>query len=445
MASSVDVLPTPALPGPLLAAEYWLRPARFFERCERLGDRFALAMPGTPPMVCVTHPADVRAVFTGDQTALHFGEALKRLAPHELILGSTSITVKDDEAHLRDRRMLAPHFGAKALEAYEPGMIAKTREAVASWPTGQAVSFQTLMMDLTLEIIMATIFGVTDRARLSRLRRAVLDFVGVIGGPGFFAFSIWAVARGGRWDGRHRRLRTAMSAVDAIVDEEVAERRRNESFDRPDILALLLRLQHEHGDEAMSDVAIREMIRTLLVGGYETTATSLAWVAERITRHPAVLAEMQASVRRGDDEYIDAVVAETLRVRPAAPFTPRLVVKPFELEGLEIEPGHVVVPFIWLVHRRADVYPEPSAFRPERFVGRKPDNYAWIPFGGGLRKCLGGPFALLEMHTVLRTAMEELHFVPTREPDEPLGRRNITIVPGRGATVVLERRMHRAA
>jgi cytochrome P450 len=423
-----------------LAGEYWLRPARFFERCERLDDRFVIRMPGLRPMVCVTDPADVRAVFSRDQTALHFGEALKTLAPHELVLGSTSITVKDGEAHLRDRKMLAPHFGATALKSYEPGMAAKTREAMASWPMGAPVSFQSLMMQLTLEIIMGTIFGVTDPERLTRLRKAVIDFVAVIGGPGFFAFSIWAVARGGRWGGRHRRLRAAMSAVDAIVAEEMTLRRRSAVHDQPDILALLLRLQQEHGVEAMSDVAILEMIRTLLLAGYETTASTLGWIAERVTRHRNVLARLDESVAGGDDEYIDAVVAETMRLRPVAPFTSRLVVKPFDLDGLHLEPGVLLTPFIWLVHRRADVYPEPSAFQPERFVGRQPDTYAWIPFGGGLRKCLGGPFALLEMRTVLRTMLEQLRFVPTADADEPLGRRNVTIVPGRGATVVLERR-----
>lgn len=445
MANALDSLPSPSLPAPLLAAEYWLKPARFFDRCRRLGDRFVWRMPGLPPMVCVTDPADVRAVFTGDQTALHFGEALKKIAPHELILGANSITVKDDEAHLRDRRLLVPSFGATALRTYEPGMEAATRTALSRWPLGQPVSFQALMMSLTLEIIMKTIFGVTDPERLSRLRAAVLEFVAVIGSPGFLAFSILAVARGGRWEGRHRRLRTAMDAVDSIVVEEMSLRRSSGQLDRPDILAVLLRLQREHGERAMSDVAIREMIRTLVVAGYETTASSLAWIAERVTRHPPVLAELDASVERGDDEYVDAVIVEAMRLRPVAPFTSRLVVKPFDLAGLHLEPGVIVTPFIWLVHRRPDVYPNPLDFRPERFVGTKPDNYAWIPFGGGIRKCLGGPFALLEMRTVLRTVLQELRFAPTTAPDEPLGRRNVTIVPGRGAMVVLDRRLRAAA
>jgi cytochrome P450 len=396
-------------------------------------------------MVCVTDPADVRAVFTGDQTALHFGEALKMMAPHELILGSSSITVKDDEPHLRDRRLLAPSFAAAALKTYEPGMEAATRAAISSWPLGERVSFQSLMMKLTLEIIMSTIFGVTDSERLVRLRSAVLDFVGVIGGPGFLAFSMLAVARGGHWDGRHRRLRAAMDAVDSIVIEEMTLRRSSGQVDQRDILAVLLRLQREHGETAMSDVAIREMIRTLVVAGYETTASSLAWIAERVTRHPHVLAELESSIARGEDEYVDAVIAEGMRLRPVAPFTSRLVVKPFDLAGLHLEPGVMVTPFIWLVHRRADVYENPLEFRPERFVGAKPDGYAWIPFGGGLRKCLGGPFALLEMRTVLRTVLRELRLVPTTAPDEPLGRRNVTIVPGRGAMVVLTRRLRAAA
>jgi cytochrome P450 len=221
----------------------------------------------------------------------------------------------------------------------------------------------------------------------------------------------------------------------------MALRRRTGTNDQPDILALLLRLQTEHGLETMSDVAILEMVRTLLVAGYETTASTLGWVAERVTRHPEVLARLDASSSQADDGYIDAVVTETMRLRPVAPFTSRLVVAPFELDGLGLPPGILVTPFIWLVHRRRDVYCDPELFVPERFIGRRPDTYAWIPFGGGLRKCLGGPLAMLEMRTVLRTMLEELRWVATDEPDETLGRRNVTIVPGGGATVILRRRL----
>jgi len=445
MTHGLASLPTPSLNSALLAAEYWLRPARFLDRCEQLGDRFVVRMPGLPPLVGVTAPADVRAVFTGDQTALHLGEGLKKMAPHELVLGSTSITVKDDEAHLQDRRILTPYFGGAALMGYEAGMARKTRELMRAWPLDEPVPFQRLMMQLTLEIIIATVFGVTEPERARRVREAVLRLVGVVGGPGFLAFSILAVARGGRWDGTHRRLRAAMAEVDGLAREELAARRAAADFERPDVLTALLRAQGEHGEAAMSDLAICDLLRTLLIAGYETTASSLAWIVERATRHPHVLAELEASVGRGEDGYVDAVVAEGMRVRSVAPFTLRLVVKPFELEGLRLEPGVIVAPFIALVHRRPDVYPDPHVFRPERFLGTKPGMYTWIPFGGGVRRCLGGPFALLEMRVVLRTILEELRFLPTREADEPLGRRNVTIVPGRGAIVTLGRRLRAAA
>lgn len=445
MTNDLSKFPTVPLPPILQAAEYWLRPARFFDRCGQLGDRFVWRMPGLPPLLCVTNPEDVRAIFTGDQTSLHFGEAITKMAPHELVLGSNSITVKDDAPHMKDRKMLGPHFGGAALKAYEPAMVRNTREAIASWPLGEPVKFSDLAMGLMLNIIMETVLGVTYRERLTRLREAVLQFIGVVGGPGFFAFSMVAVARGGHWEGRHRRLRAAMAKVDAIVVEEMMQRRDDGDFNRPDILAILLNLQREHGDEAMSDQMILEMIRTLLIGGYETTASTLAWIIERVTRHPQVLAELEESVARGEDDYIDAVITEALRLRPVAPITLRLVVKPFTLGDLELEPGVMVAPFIWLVHRRADLYEEPSAFRPERFVGIKPDNYAWIPFGGGLRKCLGGPFAMLELRAVLRTMLQEITLRATSEPDEALGRRNVTIVPGAGARAVLERRVRAAA
>lgn len=430
-------LPTPRLWGPLLAAEYWLHPGAFLDRCEKLGDRFLLRLPGSPPLVCTTSPADVRTIFTGDQTALHLGAAVKKMAPHELVLGSSSLTVKDGDEHLRDRRRLNPYFAGAGLKAYESGMAEATRQALCEWPIGEPVSFQRLMRRLTLDIIISTVFGVGDPDRFARVREAVLRFLRVIGGPGFLAFSIVAVARGGHWDGRHRRLRIAMAAVDALVKEEITERRARGDLARNDVLAVLLRLQAEHGDE-MSDTTICETMRTLLIGGYETTAASLAWTAERLARHPEVLEQLEDSVARGEDDYVDAVVAEALRVRPVFAFTARLVVKPFEIDGLPLEPGTMVAPFIALLHRRPDLYPDPSAFRPERFLGKKPGPYTWIPFGGGVRHCLGGPFALLEMRVVLRTMFQDLRMRATKEPDEAIARRNVTLVPAKGAMVTLE-------
>jgi len=437
-------LPTPPLWGPLLAAEYWLRPGAFLDRCEKLGDRFLLRLPGSPPLVCTTSPADVRAIFTGDQTALHLGAAVKKMAPHELVLGSSSLTVKDGEAHLRDRRRLNPHFAGAGLKAYESSMATATRQAMQAWPLGERVSFQRLMRRLTLDIIISTVFGVGDPERFTRVREAVLRFLRVIGGPGFLAFSMVAVARGGKWEGRHRRLRLAMAAVDAIVKEEIAERRAHGDLARNDVLAVLLRLQAENSEE-MTDATICETMRTLLIGGYETTAASLAWTAERLARHPEVLEQLEDSVARGEDDYVDAVVAEALRVRTVFAFTARVVVKPFELDGLPLEPGVMVAPFIALLHRRPDVYPDPLAFRPERFLGTRPGTYTWIPFGGGVRHCLGGPFALLEMRVVLRTMFQELRLRPTTEPDEPIARRNVTLVPGRGAMVTLESAKQRSS
>jgi cytochrome P450 len=429
----------------LQAAEYWLRPERFFNRCQRLGDRFLLRMPGLPPQVFVTTADDVRAIFAGDQTALHFGEVLPRFAPHELLFGRDSLALKDDEPHLRDRRMLAPHFTGSALRAYERGMITKTREAIATWTLGQSVAIHGAMQRLTLEIILLTIFGVSDPERLARLREAVLRFVDVVGGPGFLAFTMLAVARGGRWEGRHRRLRAAMAAVDAIVREEVAARRATPDQERSDVLEVFLGIQREHGSEAMSDGAICGMMRLLLVGGYDTTASTLAWTLERLVRHPQVLEQIAASVAAGHDDYVDAVLIEAMRVRPVVPFTIRLVVKPFELAGLRLDPGVLVAPFTWGVHRQPDIYPDPLAFQPERFLSRKPDNYAWIPFGGGLRRCLGGPLSMLEGKIILRTIFEELRVLPTNAPDEGISRRNVTLVPARGCVVVLERRARASA
>jgi cytochrome P450 family 135 len=176
-------------------------------------------------------------------------------------------------------------------------------------------------------------------------------------------------------------------------------------------------------------------VRTLMIAGHDTTAATIAWVIERIVHHPAVLAELEATVGSGDDTYLDAVIHETLRVRPVFPFTLRLTKRRLKLEGLTVEPETIIVPHVTLVHRRPEIYPNPHAFRPERFLGTRPGTYSWIPFGGGMRRCIGASMSLLEARVVIRTLIQELDLRAERTPDEAIARRVVVIVPKRGAQV----------
>ena len=205
------------------------------------------------------------------------------------------------------------------------------------------------------------------------------------------------------------------------------------------MLGMILRSTDEHG-ASMPDNEICDAMRTLLVGGHETTASTLTWILEQVTRHPDVLARLEAAALDGDDDYIDAVIKETMRLRPVFPFTARLAAQPFELRGLTIPAGTLVVPHITLVNRRPDLYPDPLAFRPERFLDTRAGTYTWIPFGGGPRRCIGAAFSLIEIRIVLRTILRHAQLQPTSKPSERIARHTVTIVPAGGATITLKRR-----
>lgn len=439
----VGALPKPKVGKLQLAFDYWVNPSRFVRHCSQLGDRFQLPMPGMATTVGLTHPNDIKKIFAGDQTALHFGEALGKFAPHPVLFGQDSLASKDDEPHLSERRRLNPHFGPGASKAFEPVFERKTREAMQAWPIGEPFSFHEAMMDLTLDIIIEVVMGVSNADRANRLRGAILEVLKVAGGAGFLVSTIVAVARGGKWDGGYRALRAAMQRADDIVMEEIAERRAvtaKGGETTKDVLAVFLQMQ-ENDAENTTDDYILNTLRLLLIGGYETTASTLGWLGERLTRTPNVVAALECAADEDDVEYLNAVVNEVLRSRPILPFTGRLVVKPIDMgDGLVLQPGMMVLPIIIAVHNRADVFDHPEAFMPERFLSRKITNYELTTFGGGVRRCLGAPFAQAEMRIIMQTICKEFHFENLNTPEEPIKRRNITFVPGHGGIVKLSHR-----
>jgi cytochrome P450 len=315
------------------------------------------------------------------------------------------------------KAMLAPFHGER-MQAYGE-LIAEIAEAeVASWPAGE-VAVRPRMQALTLEVIMRAVFGVRDE----RLRGHVASLLDWTTDP---ARLLLVILAGPQRVGRlFERVR---APVDELLTAEIARRRAAPDLgEREDILSMLL------AHSAMDDATLRDELITLLVAGHETTATALAWAIERLARHPHAWERL----RSGDEDYLDAVVKETLRLRPVVPIVLRLLKAPLEIAGYELPAGVAVAPNILLMHTRADVYPEPHAFRPERFLETPAGTYTWIPFGGGVRRCLGASFAIFEMKAVLRAiaaGIERLE--PDRAASERVTRRAVTLVPARGARVI---------
>jgi cytochrome P450 family 135 len=439
MGETLEALPRLRRPAAVNAAEYWMSPERFTRDCGRLGDRFVVPMPATGPWLCLTDPGDIQRVFTADTNVLRFGAALAKTTPHLLLLGPAGLTNVDGPEHTRRRRMQLPAFHRKVLAGHEEVMQRKTEEALTGLVFDRPAPIHDLMQEIALQIIIAVVFGITEPARASRLRTATLALMREASSRRFFLQTIIATARENGWDRPFPRIRRAVAAIDAVVLEEVNERKRAGELERDDVLGMFLRTPGEDGSP-LPDSELCDAMRTLLIGGHETTASTLAWILERSAHHPAVAARLNSAALDGDDGYIDAVIKEGMRLRPVFPMTARLAAEPFELPGLTIPAGTMVVPHITLVHRRADLYPEPFAFRPERFLDTRAGVFTWIPFGGGARRCIGANMALIEARVVLRTMLRHAELLPTRERSERIGRRNITIVPARGARITLKKR-----
>lgn len=416
--------------GPLVSAGWIFRPLPLLERWRRTyGNTFTVKIAQEPPWVVLGDPADVKTVFQGDPSILHAGEGNQILLP---ILGPHSILLLDGERHLRQRRLMLPPFHGERMQRHVETMAEAAREEIERWPVGEPFALHPHMQEVTLEVIMRVVFGERDAARSLPLREGIKRFLEF--GTDWKVFVRMAVLGNQRLQ-KSRFFRAAMDPVDAAIADIVRRRRGEDDLDdRDDILSMLIQSRHEDGS-AMTDLELRDELMTLLVAGHETTATALAWALERLVRSP----EMLDRLRSGDEDYLDAVVTETLRRRPVLPLVLRKLTEPWELGGRLLPAGVAVSPNIHLVHHNADVYPDPFVFRPERFLGVKPGTYEWIPFGGGTRRCIGASFALTEMKTVLREVVRT-HDLRASEPaPERVTRRAITWTPSRGATVVAAR------
>ena len=414
----------------------FLRPGRQRSPLWELGDRFLIDV--GPKVVVTSSPQDAKAVFADREGTLSFGEMLRRFTPHEPLFGSDAYIFREGEAHLTERRKIAPPLHGKALKSYERAMVDIVLRRLPEYPLGKPVRFSTIGGQLALDVMMTVIFGVSKPERMRRLERAMLAYGAVAEGPSFLGVGVLSTALRGRWVAIPRLARTA-AAVDAIVLEEIAERRRTGSRS-DDCLTMYLEL-NEQADERRDDAFLARSMRGLMLAGYAATMVTLGWFADLLVHHSDALAALEQSLDRGEEGYLDAVIAETLRLRPALPFTGRRALAAFNLNGLLVPRGTFIMIAIMALHERADLYPDPLAFRPERFLSSRPQAYTWVPFGGGVHYCLGAEFALFEARVLLRTLLQHrrLRAVAGRRGGRS-SRTHPLPVPAGGAPVVLTAR-----
>jgi cytochrome P450 len=444
-----ELPPGPRMPALLQTLGTWSRPTAFLERCRaRYGKRFTNRLFGQPPLVMISDPDEIKQIFQAPPDVLHPGEGARILEP---IVGAHSVILLDEAPHLEQRKLLLPAFHGENMQRLAGLMRELADSEVASWPREAPLELHPRLQRLTLEIVLRAVFGLDRGARLDSLRdllTKVLAFgespLSLLPPPPTWLTALTPMAR--------------LERLGALVDEQIFalidERREQIGHDdqahSPDVLALLLAARHEDGSE-MSAQELRDELMTALVAGHETTASQLSWAFERLAREPVVLGRLYDELDAGTDEdYLNATVNEILRLRPVLPNAePRLVKQPVEIGGVRYPRGVALVASAYLVHHDPSIYPEPYAFRPERFLeregGHPPGTYTWIPFGGGRRRCLGASFALLEMKIALRAVLERCELSPVGERAERIRRRSITISPAGGSLVELRDRPHMRA
>jgi cytochrome P450 len=420
--------PGPRMPRALQAIGWTQRPLPFLERCQRhYGDIFTLRILHWGDWVVLADPADVKKVFTaGDAVGVALANPL--LGP---VLGPHSVMLLEEPQHMTRRKLMLPNFHGKSIENDGEMMAAVARQEVGRWPVGEPFELWPRMQAITQEVVMRAVFG-PEEERLGRLRELLRGLTAWMNDPRNLAL---LATFGPRWVARSRHFRQAMAPVEQAVLEEV-RRRRAEGDMREDVVSMLVQARYEDGSP-LSERDLRDELLTLLTDG--PTSTSLAWTFERLLRNPDKLARAQAEVREGGDgSYLDAVIKETLRVRPPVPVVVRRLLEPMRLGGYDLPAGTIVAPCIHLIHRSEGTYPDAKSFIPERFLGRQPGTYTWIPFGGGTRRCLAASYAEMEMKRVLRTVFSEVDLRPVESRAERMRKSAISFSPDRSGLVIAQ-------
>ncbi len=408
----------------------WIRdPAGFMDRCAaEFGETFTVRIGPGADVVFMSDPADVGQVFRGTPEQMNMGDINGLF---RRVLGRDSLLVIDGEPHMRQRKLLLPPFHGPRIAQQEATMVQAAEHSIARWPHDTPFALQPHMQDITLDVILSAVFGFApgperDRFRVLVARMLELSTTMAITLPLLrreaFGLSPWG------------RLMRCLEEVDEALYTEIAAR-REQGGDHGDVLSLLLSAHDEDG-EPMTDGELRDQLLTMLVAGHETTATALSWAFERVLREPAVLSRLRAEADAGVSTYLDATIKESLRLRPTLPIAARKLTEDYEVGGRVYPAGTVLMPCMYLLHRNAKVWKDPEAFRPERFLDAKPPAYSWIPFGGGVRRCLGAGFALAEMRAVMQTILQQMDLRAAERPGERIVRRMFTLSPARGTRVV---------
>ena len=443
---SMNTLPAgPKSPAAVQLMHWIFRPIPFMQECaERYGDCFTIRLPRTAPFVMFSSPDAVKQIFTGDPEQLPAGETRAILQP---LVGDHSLLLLDGARHMHHRRLMAPSFHGERMQAYGQVMREVADHSIETWPTGRTFPIHSHMQDITLDIILRTVFGVDEGPELGRLRSCLAEMLSLAANPirliPWFQGVINLFTKG-------KELKQLMDEIDELLYAQIAYRRKEGGIGREDILSLLIEARDEDG-QPMTDWELRDEMITMLVAGHETTATSLAWTFHRILERPDVMeklqAELQAVLGSGPVEaqhiakleYLDATIKETQRVHPIVPIVARLSHEPVYIGGQDLPAGVMIAPCIYLTHHNPDVWPDPYRFDPDRFYGKRVSPYDFFPFGGGIRHCIGAAFAMYEMKIVLAEVLSRvtLHAAPGHKVK--LVRRGITFAPSAGMPVVCDK------
>ncbi|HEY3709190.1 MAG TPA: cytochrome P450 [Amycolatopsis sp.] len=396
----------------------------------RYGNVFRLRIYPERNVVLVGDVELIKAVFAGPVETFHAGEGNVVLKP---VMGEHSVLLTDEQEHLRARRLLMPAFHGAALRGYRDLITELATAELDRWPSGTPFRAHDRMQALTLEIILRVVFGVAEGPRLDELR-ALLGHVVDVGALDLFGWHSPALQKVGRW----RRNRERQDRVDKLLYAEIADRRTATDLDgRTDVLSRLLSVP---GEDRLTDPELRDQLITLLLAGHETTATALAWAFHELARNPEAAAATTRAADEGDEKYLEAVAKEAMRRHPIISEVARRLTADITLGGYTIPAGHTVLPSISMVHADGAHHPSPEVFDPARFLGGGPETGTWLPFGGGARRCLGAGFSLLEATIVLRELFTRYRVTAADPRPEPTKTRHITLVPGRGARIVVHRR-----
>ncbi|WP_454197195.1 cytochrome P450 [Nocardia sp. Marseille-Q1738] len=418
-----------------------MRPGTHRSPLLEFGDRFVVSPPGFPTMLVTHDMDDVRELFANHDD-FSIGQVLSRLSSHDVMFGKQTLIFLDGDEHRRERRLFAPPFQHKALRSYEDLMVEVVQRELPTWPVGEPFEFLKVGYDLAIGVLLGVVFGDVAPSRSDRLKQAVSRWFGEIESRGFLAVTLLTPLVGG-YTPPYPPLSRRQSEVDAIIIEEIAARRATpgNGNDRKDVLSRYVGTELDQHDDA----ALARNMRGILLGAYETTAITLGWIAAMLAGHPQAMAEVDAAADAGDrarlDAYLDAVVAETMRLRPVSPFTGRRALRNTVINGVHIPKGTIVIVPILLIHESPRHYSDPMVFRPERFLGdERPKSHTWLTFGAGPHRCLGANFALLEARVLFRTVLQHRRIDSTPGSVEPPRRYHTGLSPAHNARITLRPR-----